>query len=171
MNIERVFDNGGHKKVPFTVKDHLKVAGMIETCGFTDNLRPSETTSDVVQLLEKENCVAFAHTNVPQGLLGIQSSNTLFGTVLNPHNKAFISGGSSGGEGALVASKACAFGVASDSGGSARMPAAFCGVYAYKPTGSKRLSVKGRVGPGGTEVTPKILRDLNLEMWMLLLAL
>jgi len=57
--------------------------------------------------------------------------------------------GSSGGEGALVASKATAFGLGSDSGGSARIPAAFCGIYGYKPTGSKRLSVKGRLGSNG----------------------
>jgi len=61
----------------------------------------------------------------------------------------FISGGSSGGEAALVSSKATAFGLGSDSAGSARIPAAFCGVYSFKPTGSKRLSAKGRVGPSG----------------------
>lgn len=152
MNLERVFEKGAHRSLPFTVKDHLKVEGMIETCGFADNLTPSATTSDVVKLLERENCVAFAHSNVPQGLLGIESTNSVFGTALNPHNKSFISGGSSGGEGALVASKACVFGVGSDSGGSARLPAAFCGVFGYKPTGSKRLSIKGRVGPSGQEV-------------------
>jgi len=62
-----------------------------------------------------------------------------------------LSGGSSGGEGALVACKATAFGIGSDSGGSARMPAAFCGIYGYKPTGSKRLSLKGRLSPNGME--------------------
>lgn len=51
----------------------------------------------MVQLLENEGCIAFAHTNVPQGLLGVQSSNSVFGTTLNPHNPKFISGGSSGG--------------------------------------------------------------------------
>ena len=72
--------------------------------------------------------------------------------TLNPHNTRFLSGGSSGGEGALVSAKVCAFGVGSDSGGSVRIPAAFCGLYGFKPTGSKRLSNKGRVGPSGKEV-------------------
>ena len=60
-----------------------------------------------------------------------------------------MSGGSSGGEAALVASKATAFGIGTDSGGSVRIPAAFCGIYALKPTGSKRLSIRGRLGPSG----------------------
>jgi amidase len=150
VNIERVFEKGAHKQVPFTVKDHLKVEGLIETCGFADNLKPSTVSSEVVEILEKEGCIAFAHTNIPQGLLGIQSSNPVYGTALNPHNPKFISGGSSGGEGAMVASQASAFGLGSDLGGSSRIPAAFCGIYGYKPTGSKRLSIKGRVGPSGS---------------------
>jgi amidase len=48
-------------------------------------------------LLEKSGCVAYAHTNVPQGLLGIESGNNVYGTSLNPFNNKFISGGSSGG--------------------------------------------------------------------------
>ena len=52
----------------------------------------------------------------------------------------------------MVATQAAAFGFCSDSAGSVRIPAAFCGVYGFKPTGSKRLSIKGRVGVYGTVV-------------------
>ena len=51
--LERVFEKGAHKCLPFSVKDHLKVEGMIETCGFTDNLIPAAFSSDVVELLER----------------------------------------------------------------------------------------------------------------------
>ena len=97
MSIERVFEKQGHKKIPFTVKDHLKVDGMIETCGFADNITPSKVSSDIVQLLEREGCIAFAHSNVPQGLLGIKSENPVYGRTLNPHNPQFLAGGSAGG--------------------------------------------------------------------------
>ena len=81
-------------------------------------------------------------------MLGIESTS-LYGTTRNPHNPDFVSGGSSGGEGALVAAKANAFGLGSDSGGSVRIPAAFCGVYSFKPSGSKRFSRTGRIGMNG----------------------
>ena len=86
---------------------------------------------------------------MPQGLLGIESSNPVYGPTKNPFNPKFIAGGSSGGEGPQLAARASAFSLCSDSAGSVRIPAAFCGVYGFKPTGSKRLSVKGRVGVTG----------------------
>ena len=93
--------------------------------------------------------MAYAHTNIPQGLLGIESSNRVYGNSKNPFNPKFIAGGSSGGEGPQVATKSSAFGLCSDSAGSVRIPATFCGVYGFKPTGGKRLSIKGRVGASG----------------------
>ena len=84
-------------------------------------------------------------------MLGIESTSS-YGTSRNPHNPEFVSGGSSGGEGALVAAKVSAFGIGSDTGGSVRIPAAFCGVYGFKPTGSKRFSTEGRLSSTGTRV-------------------
>lgn len=81
--------------------------------------------------------------------MGVESSNRVYGPAKNPFNPKCIAGGSSGGEGPQVATRASAFAVCSDSAGSVRIPAAFCGVYGFKPTGSKRLSVKGRVGVSG----------------------
>lgn len=102
-----------------------------------------------MDLLEKEGCIGYAQTSCPQGMLGIQSGGNVYGVSKNPYKKQFISGGSSGGEGAHVASGASVFGISSDSAGSVRIPAAFCGVYGFKPTGGKRLSTKGRLGVFG----------------------
>jgi amidase len=70
---------------------------------------------------------------------------------LNPFNNSFTPGGSSGGQCGLVAKRGSAFGVCSDSAGSIRIPANFCGIYGFKPTGG-RISKKGRVGVTGGEV-------------------
>lgn len=102
-----------------------------------------------MDILSKHNCVPYAHTNVPQGLLNIETCNHVWGRSLNPYKRDFISGGSSGGDAAAVATRCAAFAVCSDTAGSARIPAAFCGVVGFKPTGSKRLSIKGRVGVTG----------------------
>ena len=73
----------------------------------------------------------------------------VWGTSTNPYKRGFISGGSSGREAVAVATGCSAFGIASDSAGSSRIPAAYCGVIGYKPTGSARLSRKGRLGASG----------------------
>ena len=99
--------------------------------------------------MSTNNCVPFAHSNIPQGLLNIEVDNNVYGKSYNPYKKGFISGGSSGGDAAAVATRCAAFGICSDTAGSARIPAAFCGVVGFKPTGSKRLSLKGRVSASG----------------------
>ena len=53
------------------MKDHIKVNDMIQTCGYSHNTSPNSDSADIVKILEKHNCVAYAQTNVPQGLLGI----------------------------------------------------------------------------------------------------
>lgn len=161
MNIEEALKTNP-EGIPFTVKDLLKVDGLVTTCGYSKNISPSYESSEVVQLLIKEGCVPFAHTNVPQGLLNIKTGNKLWGVTTNPYNHAFTSGGSSGGEAVAVASKCSAFGLATDSAGSAKIPAAFCGVVGFKPTGSKRLSVKGRVGVTGQESSG--VKDLDTSL-------
>ena len=63
-----------------------------------------------------------------------ETSNDVYGKTCNPYNLSRISGGSSGGESALIASKGSILGVGNDIGGSVRNPAAFCGIYSIKPT-------------------------------------
>eukprot|EP01016_Furgasonia_blochmanni_P039553 TRINITY_DN4933_c0_g1_i2.p1 TRINITY_DN4933_c0_g1~~TRINITY_DN4933_c0_g1_i2.p1 ORF type:complete len:189 (+),score=19.26 TRINITY_DN4933_c0_g1_i2:600-1166(+) len=75
-------------------------------------------------------------------LMAIESNNHIWGRALNPWNKERTSGGSSGGEGGLIASRCSPIGVGSDVGGSLRIPALYCGVYALKPS-TKRMSVLG----------------------------
>ena len=147
--------------IPFTVKDHIKVNDMVSTCGYSKSITPAYENAEVVDLLINEGCVPYAHTNVPQGLFNIESGNNVWGTSLNPYNKAFVSGGSSGGEGAAVAVRCTPFGLAADTAGSSRIPAAFCGVVGYKPTGSARLSRKGLLGAGGRDVFFYLFRNID----------
>lgn len=116
------------------------------TCGYSQRICPSSNSAEIVEILAKHNCVPFAHTNVPQGLLNIEVNNHVWGHSVNPYKRGFISGGSSGGCAAAVATRCTPFSICSDTAGSARIPASFCGVVGFKPTGSKRLSVKGRLG-------------------------
>jgi fatty acid amide hydrolase 2 len=74
-------------------------------------------------------------TNIPEGGLWLETYNAIHGRTKNPWNTKRTSGGSSGGEGVMVATGASAFGVGSDVGGSIRIPAAFCGTVGHKPSG------------------------------------
>jgi amidase len=107
--------------------------------------KPASSDADVVALLKAAGAIPIVKTNVPQTMFAFECSNPVWGRSLNPHNGAFTCGGSSGGEGAMLAIDGSALGIGSDIGGSLRIPAAMCGVYSLKPS-PLRVSY---VGAGG----------------------
>lgn len=121
--------------VPFTVKEMIDTAGMPSTFGCTTRRhRVASTDATIVQRLRKAGAIPIAATNIPEWGLWFETDNLVYGRTNNPHNLAHTTGGSSGGEAAIIAAGGAPFGVGSDIGGSIRIPAAFCGVFGHKPS-------------------------------------
>lgn len=105
----------------------------------------NHSSRQVIATLRAAGAIIFAKTNVPQTLLAFESSNPLWGRTLSPWSVAHTAGGSSGGEGALLAADGAALGVGTDVGGSIRIPSGYCGIYGLKP-GHGRVSYHGSIG-------------------------
>ncbi|GAA5968764.1 hypothetical protein JCM11641_000724 [Rhodosporidiobolus odoratus] len=121
--------------VPISLKDQFDIEGTELTMGYASYLgRVSPRDSSLVRLLTDAGAIIHCRTNVPMTLLDGDTDNNVFGRTLNPLNTALSPGGSSGGEGALVAMKGSILGVGTDIGGSIRIPASFCGLHALRPT-------------------------------------
>lgn len=120
--------------VPITVKGSISVAGLPNTSGLVG--RTSIEPQDAVSLtyLRKAGAIPLLTSNVPELCLNWETSNKIIGTTNNPYNTNRTSGGSSGGEAALIASGASIVGLGSDVVGSLRLPSHFCGIFAHKPT-------------------------------------
>lgn len=133
--------------IPMTIKESIAVIGTDSTMGLASLAHnPAEEDSPVVTLLRRAGATIFAKTNVPQLLLSYECDNPLFGKCTNPFNSQYGPGGSSGGEGAILALRGSAAGIGSDVGGSIRIPASFCGVCGLKPS-HWRVSTKGGPSP------------------------
>jgi fatty acid amide hydrolase 2 len=122
--------------IPCTVKEFFAVAGQPQTGGMVAyrDRRPA-ADSTVVERLRQAGAIIVGLTNVPEGGMWMETWNKLYGRTQNPWNLAHTSGGSSGGEGAIVGAGGAVFGIGSDIGGSVRIPAAFCGTVGHKPSG------------------------------------
>ncbi|CAL7951028.1 unnamed protein product [Xylocopa violacea] len=129
--------------VPFTTKDSNEAKGMLHTMGLVcrRDIRSQEDAT-VIGFVKNAGAILIAKTNVPELNLWTESRNNLYGQTCNPYNSTRNVGGSSGGEAAIIAACGSAFSVASDIGGSTRMPAFFNGLYGFKPTGGL-TSIKG----------------------------
>ncbi|WP_330335678.1 amidase family protein (plasmid) [Streptomyces sp. NBC_00536] len=134
--------------LPITVKDALEVKGMRTTSGSPDfsNHVPA-TDADAVALLRAAGAVIIGKTNVPTMCQDIQTSNPIFGKTKNPFADDRTAGGSSGGPAAAVATGLSSIEVGSDLGGSLRLPAAYCGVYALRTSrgASPIVSTRGHI--------------------------
>ncbi|TPX11260.1 uncharacterized protein E0L32_001078 [Thyridium curvatum] len=119
--------------VPVSIKEHIAIAGTSASYGFLGSAVQSSEDCHMVAILRRQGAVLYCKTNQPQSLMHLETDSH-FGRTLNPFNIHLSSGGSTGGEAALIAMKGSVLGVGTDIGGSIRAPAAFCGIYGFKTT-------------------------------------
>lgn len=135
QELVRGHDRGPLHGIPVAVKDVFCTKGIRTTCGariFADHVPDRDAA--VVERLQAAGAVLLGKTNMHELAFGITSSNPHFGAVRNPWDPERIPGGSSGGSGVAVASGMALMAMGSDTGGSIRIPAAFCGTVGLKPT-------------------------------------
>jgi amidase len=135
--------------LPISLKDSFNVKGTQGTIGYVSFIAhpPSATNSSLVDLLGQAGAVFYVKTNLPQTMMTADSHNNIFGRTLNPHNLSRTPGGSTGGEGALIAMRGSILGVTTDIAGSNRIPALCCGISSIKPT-ANRVAFSGGVAVG-----------------------
>ncbi len=121
--------------VPMAVKDNLCTEGMRTTCSsrILDNYVPT-FTAQAVKNLENAGAVLIGKTNMDEFAMGSTTETSWYGPTRNPRDPEHVPGGSSGGSAAAVAAGECFFALGSDTGGSIRQPAGYCGVVGMKPT-------------------------------------
>jgi len=130
--------------VPVSIKDNLDVAGLPTRVGMPAVPAPATRDAHVVERLRHAGAVILGKTHVPEGSLDASSTNPHTGAAHNPWRHGFQAGGSSGGAAAAVAAGLCTVAIGTDSLGSIRIPASYCGVYALKPTHGE-ISTHGMV--------------------------
>ncbi|XP_055342100.1 fatty-acid amide hydrolase 2-like [Paramacrobiotus metropolitanus] len=121
--------------VPITVKECLQVQGMPQTAGAVARKHVvAEADAEAVHRLRSAGAIVLALTNICEICMWWETDNKVYGRTRNPYGVNRSVGGSSGGEGAIIAAAGSPCGIGSDIGGSIRIPSFFCGVFGHKPT-------------------------------------
>ena len=121
--------------VPVAIKDNMCTEGLLTTCSskILHNFVPTYTAEAVLNL-QKAGAVILGKTNMDEFAMGSTTETSAYGVTKNPWNIEYVPGGSSGGSAAAVAANECYYALGSDTGGSIRQPASYCGMVGMKPT-------------------------------------
>ncbi|WP_313401907.1 amidase [Stenotrophomonas sp.] len=132
--------------LPVAVKDNIDVAGMVTTAGMETRRHDAPATDDnpAVAALRAAGAVIVGKLNMHEAAMGADNDNPFYGACHNPHRHGYTPGGSSGGSGAAVAAGLCAAALGTDTMGSVRIPASYCGVVGLKPSWGA-ISTRGTV--------------------------
>ena len=122
--------------VPCTIKESIAHQGMPNTCGLVHRkgIIPEKDATAVARL-RQAGAISMGVTNIPELCMWMETHSQVYGLSRNPYNPDRITGGSSGGEGAIIGGGGSPFGLGSDIAGSIRYPAFFNGIFGHKPTG------------------------------------
>ncbi len=158
--------------VPFTVKDVFDTAGVISAVGLEERASfVPDQDATVVARMRAAGAILLGKTNCPPGGTGGETDNSVYGRTNNPYNQSRTPGGSSGGEAAIIAAGGSPLGLGSDSGGSIRLPAHYCGIAGLKPTFGRVPCTGVFEHPGGlsdprSQIGPmsRFVEDLGLTL-------
>lgn len=161
--------NGPLAGIPISLKDSITVGGFDTSVGYSRNTsKPYAEDGEQVKLLKRAGAIPHVKTALPITLLSFESTNDLWGVARNPHNPKYSPGGSTGGEGAILAMNGSRIGIGSDVAGSVRAPAAWSGIFSLRcstgrwPKMGMNTSMPGQEGiPSVFSPMARTLNDLT----------
>ncbi|KAF2764279.1 amidase [Teratosphaeria nubilosa] len=157
--------------LPVSLKDNFNVKGKPSSVGFCSwALEPMQDESTIVGVLRSLGAIVYVKTNVPTAMMIAETVNNCYGRTVNPLKRDLTSGGSSGGESALIAMRGSPLGVGTDIGGSLRIPAACTGIFTIRPSYGRFPHFDARTGLAGQESVASVHGPMaqsvaDLRLW------
>ncbi|KAF2650078.1 amidase signature enzyme [Lophiostoma macrostomum CBS 122681] len=148
-----------------TLKDQFDVKGYDSTLGYVGRaFKPAQDDSVIVSLLKQMGAVIIAKSNLPQSIMWCETENPLWGLTVHPQNPEFTPGGSTGGEGTLLALQGSVVGWGTDIGGSIRIPSHMLGLYGLKPSSTRLPYLGVSVSTEGQEHVPSVIGPMSRDI-------